>query len=61
MFNYLFCSGLFFQGITVALIKCLCENNSQKGLPLETRNTYNQENRRLGLIESPYMHHCSLR
>ena len=28
------------------------ENKSQKGLPLETKNTQNHENRRLGLIES---------
>ena len=34
---------------------------SQKGLPLETKNTQNHENRRLGLIESPHMQHCSLR
>ena len=34
---------------------------SQKGLPLETKNTQNHENRRLGLIESLHMRHCSLR
>ena len=28
------------------------KNKSQKGLPLETKNTQNHENRRLGLIES---------
>ena len=32
-----------------------------KGLPLETKNTPNNENQRLGLIESLYMQHCSLR
>ena len=37
------------------------ENKSQKGLPLETKNTQNHENRRLGLTESIYMQHCSLR
>ena len=30
-------------------------------LPLETKNTQNLENRRLGLIESLHMQHCSLR
>ena len=34
-------------------------NNSQKGLPLETKNTQNHENHRLGLIESLHMQHCS--
>ena len=34
---------------------------SQKGLPLETKNTKNHENQRLGLIESLHMQHCSLR
>ena len=33
----------------------------QTGLPLETKNTQNHENRRLGLIESLHMQHCSLR
>ena len=36
-------------------------NKSQKGLPLETKNTQNDENRRLGLIESHHMQLCSLR
>ena len=36
-------------------------NKSKKGLPLETKNTQNHENRRLGLIESLHMQHCSLR
>ena len=36
-------------------------NKSQKGLPLETKNTQNHENRRPGLIESSHMQHCSLR
>ena len=36
-------------------------NKSLKGLPLETKNTRNHENRRLGLIESLHMQHCSLR
>ena len=35
-------------------------HKSQKGLPLETKNTQNRENRRLGLIESLHMQHCSL-
>ena len=34
---------------------------SKKGLHLETKNTQNHENRRLGLIESLHMQHCSLR
>ena len=33
----------------------------KKGLPLETKNTQNHENQRLGLIESLHMQHCSLR
>ena len=33
---------------------------SQKGLPLETKNTPNHENWRLGLIESLHMQHCSM-
>ena len=37
------------------------KNKSQKGLPLETKNTQNHENRRLGLIESLHMQHCSMR
>ena len=36
-------------------------NKSKKGLPLETKNAQNRENRRLGLIESRHMQHCSLR
>ena len=36
-------------------------NKSKKGLPLETKNTQNQENRRLGLIEPLHMQHYSLR
>ena len=35
-------------------------NKSKKGLPLETKNIQNHENRRLGLIESLHMQHCSL-
>ena len=31
------------------------------GLPLETKNTQNHENRRLGLSESLHMQNCSLR
>ena len=34
---------------------------SQKGLPLETKNTQNHENRKRALIESLHMQHCSLR
>ena len=35
---------------------------SKKGLPLEKKeHTKNHENRRLGLIESLHMQHCSLR
>ena len=33
----------------------------KKGLSLETKNTQNYENRRLGLIESLQMQHCGLR
>ena len=36
-------------------------NKGKKGLPLETKNTQNHENWRLGLIESLHMQHCSLR
>ena len=32
----------------------------KKRLPLETKNTQNHENRRLGLTESLHMQHCSL-
>ena len=35
-------------------------NKSKKGLPLETKNTQNHENRKLGLTESLHMQHCSL-
>ena len=34
---------------------------SQKGLLLETKNTQNHENLRLGLIESIRIQHCRLR
>ena len=30
-------------------------------MPLETENTQNHENRRLGLMESLHMQHCCLR
>ena len=36
-------------------------NKNQKGLPLETKNIQNHGYRRLGLIESLHMQHCSLR
>ena len=36
-------------------------NKTQKVLPLETKNTQNHENRRLGLTESLHMQHYSLR
>ena len=36
-------------------------NKSQKGLPLETKITQNNENLRFGLIESLHMQYCSLR
>ena len=36
-------------------------NKSQNGLPLETKNTQNHENRRLGLTESLHSQHWSLR
>ena len=36
-----------------------CNKSEKKGLPLETKNTQNHENRRLGLIESLHMQHCS--
>ena len=45
-------------GMTPATVEL---NKSQKGLPLETKNTQNHENRRLGLIESLHMQHYSLR
>ena len=32
-------------------------HKSQKGLPLETKNTKNHENQSLGLIESLHMQH----
>ena len=44
------------HGTTPAIVEY---NKSQKGLPLETKNTQNYENRRLGLIESLHMQHCS--
>ena len=37
------------------------DNKSKKGLSSETKHTQNHENRRLGLIESLHMQHCSLR
>ena len=37
------------------------QNESKKGLTLETKNTQNHENQRLGLTESLHMQHCSLR
>ena len=45
------------HGILPATVE---KNKSQKGLPLETKNTQYHENRRLGLIESLHMQHCSL-
>ena len=36
-------------------------NKSEKGLPLETKSTQYHESRRLGLIESLHMQHCSMR
>ena len=33
---------------------------SEKGLPSETKVSKNHENRRIGLIESLHMQHCSL-
>ena len=36
-------------------------HKSQKGLPLETKNAHNHENRRLGLIESLHMQLSNLR
>ena len=42
-------------------LRLVKQNKSQKGLPLETKNTHNHENRRLGLIESLHMQHSSLR
>ena len=41
--------------------KTITLNKSKKGLPLETKNKQNHENRRLGLIESLLMQHCNLR
>ena len=46
------------HGTTPATVE---SNKSQKGLSLETKNTQNHENRRLGLIESLHMPHCSTR
>ena len=37
-----------------------CKHKSQKGLPLEKKNSHSHENRRLGLTESLHMQHCSL-
>ena len=45
--------------ILVYLLTYIVLNKNQKGLPLETNNTQNQENRRLGLIESLHMQQCS--
>ena len=36
-------------------------NKSEKGLPLETKNTQYHESRRLGLTESFHVQHCNLR
>ena len=46
--------------MTIILKLGLGDKISQKGLPLETKNTQNHENRRLGLIESHHMQHCGL-
>ena len=49
----------------VSLYSCseshMVKNKSHKGLPLETKNTQNHENRRLGWIESLHIQHCSMR
>ena len=37
------------------------KNRNQKGLPLETKSAQNLTNRRLELIESLHIQHCSLR
>ena len=46
--------------IKIDLELCIYKYKSKKGLPLETKNTQNHENQRLGLIESLHMQHCSL-
>ena len=47
--------GIRFQIMTETYYQ---RNKSQKGLPLETKNTQNHENRRVCLIESLHMQHC---
>ena len=47
--------GKYFRFSTLQLY-----NKSQKGLPLEIKNTQYHENRRLGSTESLHMQHCSL-
>ena len=39
------------------LARPICKDIKIKGLPLETKNTQNHENRRLGSIESLHMQH----
>ena len=44
------------DNVVVLGVEQIEEDKSQKRLPLETKNTQNHENRRLGLIESLHMH-----
>ena len=44
-----------------AMFSVLRKIKVKKELPLETMNTQNHENRRLGSIKSLHMQHCSLR
>ena len=55
--------GDFFTAATWHNTSNSRKNKSQKGLPLETKNTQNHENQRLGLIRhvnNPDMLGCSL-
>ena len=55
------------EGTAQLPTKCLFDSKKsskikiKKGLPLETKNTQNHENQRLGLIKSLLMQYCSLR
>ena len=54
----MFCHCLF---IDSSYFSASGRNKNKKGLPVETKNTQNHENRGLVLIVSLHMQHCSLR
>ena len=47
-------------GVVSEYSEAFIVHKSKKGLPLETENTLNHENRRLGLTESLHMQHCNM-